>query len=60
MESYSINETPQVSNHASQDANFQITCFTEIIGEDIQNAFLVGHTVLYFTVKRGYVFRHLS
>ena len=41
MESHIVNETPQVSNCTSQDANFQITCFTDSIGEDIRNAFLL-------------------
>ena len=30
-----------MSNCASQDANFQITHFTDSIGEDTQNAFLL-------------------
>ena len=41
MESHSINETPQVSDCASQDTNFQIIHCTDSIGEDIQNAFLL-------------------
>ena len=40
-ESHSIDETPQASNCASQNTNFQMTHFTDSIDEDTRNAFLL-------------------
>ena len=41
MESHSINVTPQLSNYATQAATLQITNFTDTIGDDIKNIFLL-------------------